>query len=62
VTLDAPVAADVTAAALDDGLIVNAVAPDAVRFAPPLTLIDDELDEMLARFATAVDAVAHEAS
>jgi acetylornithine aminotransferase len=62
VTLDAPVAADVTAAALDDGLIVNAVAPDAVRFAPPLTLTDDELDEMLARFATAVDAVAHEAS
>lgn len=62
VTLDAPVAADVAAAALDDGLIVNAVAPDAVRFSPPLTLTDDELDEMLARFATAVDAVAREAS
>jgi len=61
-TLDAPVAADVAAAALDEGLIVNAVAPDAVRFAPPLTLTDDELDEMLARFETAVGAVAREAS
>jgi acetylornithine/N-succinyldiaminopimelate aminotransferase len=60
-TLDAPVAADVVAAALDEGLVVNAVAPDAVRFAPPLVITDDELDEMLTRFATAVDVVAQEA-
>jgi acetylornithine/N-succinyldiaminopimelate aminotransferase len=56
-TLAHPVAPAVVTAALDEGLIVNAVAGDAVRFAPPLTLGDEELDELLARFAAAVHAV-----
>ena len=57
VTLGAPRAAAVAGAALDAGLIVNAVAPDAVRLAPPLTITDEEIDEMMARLDTAVRAV-----
>lgn len=56
--LDAAVAADVVVAALSDhGLVVNAVRPDAVRFAPPLSISADETDEAVRRFAAAVAAV-----
>ncbi|NIQ52184.1 MAG: aminotransferase class III-fold pyridoxal phosphate-dependent enzyme, partial [Gemmatimonadetes bacterium] len=50
-----PAAAEVVEAALDEGLVVNAVRPDAVRFAPPLTVTADETDEMVARFGRALD-------
>ncbi len=40
----APVAAEVTARALQTGFIVNAVAPDAIRLAPPLVIEAHELD------------------
>lgn len=43
VVLRAPVAAEVEAAARAQGLIVNAVAPDVVRLAPPLVLTDDDI-------------------
>ncbi|MFP5333513.1 MAG: acetylornithine transaminase [Acidimicrobiia bacterium] len=52
--LDQPRAADVATAALAAGLVVNAVRPDAVRFAPPLTVSSDEIDEALSRFARAM--------
>ncbi|PRZ05523.1 acetylornithine aminotransferase [Isoptericola sp. CG 20/1183] len=42
VELARPVAPQVAAAALDAGIIVNAVAPDAVRLAPPLVLTADQ--------------------
>ena len=38
----------VTAAALDAGLVVNAISPTALRLAPPLLVTDDEIDEALA--------------
>ena len=38
-------ARDVAAAALAQGLIVNAVTPTTIRFAPPLTVSDGEIDE-----------------
>ena len=41
--LTRPVAAAVAAAALERGLVVNAVAADAVRLAPPLVIGEDEL-------------------
>jgi acetylornithine aminotransferase len=56
-TLHAPRAAEVTAAALDAGLVVNAVASDVVRLAPPLIISDDEIDEMIDRLDTALNAV-----
>jgi len=43
--LDAPASKDVAAAALEAGFIVNAVAPDAVRLAPPLVITDAQLAE-----------------
>jgi acetylornithine/succinyldiaminopimelate/putrescine aminotransferase len=38
-------AGDVAAAALDAGLVVNAVTPSALRLAPSLLVTDDEIDE-----------------
>jgi acetylornithine/succinyldiaminopimelate/putrescine aminotransferase len=40
--------------ALDEGLVVNAVRPDAIRFAPPLSIAADEIKEALTRFARAL--------
>jgi acetylornithine/N-succinyldiaminopimelate aminotransferase len=40
--------------ARDIGLIVNAVRPDAIRFAPPLSISAEEVDVALERFATAL--------
>ena len=42
IELTEPVAASVAAAALDAGFVVNAVAPDAIRLAPPLVLTVDQ--------------------
>ncbi|MBE1876508.1 acetylornithine transaminase [Myceligenerans pegani] len=51
VQLAAPVAPRVVARALEAGFIVNAVAPDAVRLAPPLILTADQAREAAAFFA-----------
>jgi acetylornithine/succinyldiaminopimelate/putrescine aminotransferase len=47
--LTEPKAAEVAERALDNGLIVNAVRPDAIRIAPPLTISAEEVDEALVR-------------
>jgi acetylornithine/N-succinyldiaminopimelate aminotransferase len=49
--LERPVAKEISAAALDRGLLVNAVRPDAVRVAPPLLVSDDEIDSALSILA-----------
>jgi acetylornithine/N-succinyldiaminopimelate aminotransferase len=41
-------AKDVFSSLLQRGLIVNAVTPTTLRFAPPLTVSDDEIDEAVA--------------
>jgi len=41
-------AKDVADAALDRGLVINAVTPTAIRVAPSLLVTDDEIDEALA--------------
>jgi acetylornithine/N-succinyldiaminopimelate aminotransferase len=56
-TLRDPVAPRVTAEALGRGLVVNAVAPDAVRLAPPLVVDDDEIAEMARLLGAALAAV-----
>lgn len=49
----------VTKRALELGLVVNNVRPDAVRFAPPLTITSEETAEAIRRFAAALaDAMA----
>ncbi|HEU4757298.1 MAG TPA: acetylornithine transaminase [Agromyces sp.] len=58
VALTEPASAAVSAAALDEGLIVNAANDATIRIAPPLTIGDAELDEFEARFSRALDTVA----
>jgi acetylornithine/N-succinyldiaminopimelate aminotransferase len=43
--LDGADAKEINNALLERGLIANAVTPTAVRFAPPLTVSDEEIDE-----------------
>jgi acetylornithine/N-succinyldiaminopimelate aminotransferase len=52
--LDAPVAAEVEAACRDRHLLVNAVAADVLRLAPPLTVSREEVDLALATIADAL--------
>jgi acetylornithine aminotransferase len=40
---------------LDAGLLVNAVTPTALRFAPPLLVADDEIDAAVAIVATVLE-------
>jgi len=45
--LSGPTAKEIAAAALDAGLLVNPVRPDAIRVAPPLLVSDGEIDTAL---------------
>lgn len=47
-------AKQVAAALLNDGLVVNAVTPTALRLAPPLTVSSDEIDRAVAIIARAL--------
>ena len=58
IRLTQPVAAAVALAARAHGFIVNPVAPDALRLAPPLTITSDEL----ATFVEALPAILDEAT
>ncbi len=46
--LDSNAAMDIVMACLKRGLLVNPVKPNAVRFMPPLTVTEDEIDQALA--------------
>lgn len=58
VVLREPVAGAVEAAARSHGLIVNAVAPEVIRMAPPLVLSDDDLDLVAERWPQAIASLA----
>jgi acetylornithine/N-succinyldiaminopimelate aminotransferase len=62
IELTAPVSARVAANLLEAGFIVNAVAPDAIRLAPPLILTADQADTFIAALPAALDLVAQENS
>jgi acetylornithine/succinyldiaminopimelate/putrescine aminotransferase len=47
IEFDSEIAERVVNAALDSGLIINNVRPNAVRITPPLTVTEDELEEGL---------------
>jgi acetylornithine/N-succinyldiaminopimelate aminotransferase len=55
--LDAPTAKEIAAAALEAGLLVNPVRPDAIRVAPPLLVSDGEIDAALAILGTVMGGV-----
>lgn len=48
--LDSPRAAEVNRAALSNGLLLNNVTADTVRFTPPLVITEDEIDEAASKF------------
>jgi acetylornithine aminotransferase len=60
VVLDGEVAARVQQAAQERGLLVNAVAPDVIRLAPPLTVTDGEVDAFVEGFRAALSAILEE--
>ncbi|MGW6059469.1 acetylornithine transaminase [Streptomyces sp. NPDC055189] len=60
VVLDGKIAGRVQQAAQDNGLLVNAVAPDVIRLAPPLTVSDREVDTFLDGFRAALTVVSDE--
>jgi acetylornithine aminotransferase len=55
IELAEPVADEVVRAALEAGFIVNAVAPAAIRLAPPLILTDHQAQEFLAALPGILD-------
>ncbi|MDP8930100.1 MAG: acetylornithine transaminase, partial [Actinomycetota bacterium] len=57
VELDAAVAVEVEAACRERSLICNAVGPDLVRLAPPLTVSDEEIELAVAVIADALRSV-----
>lgn len=57
-----PVAATVAGHLLEAGFIVNAVAPDAIRLAPPLILTAEQADTFIAALPAALDLAAQEIS
>jgi acetylornithine/N-succinyldiaminopimelate aminotransferase len=57
ITLVGPYAAAVELEMRDRGILVNAVAPDAIRLAPPLIIDRPEVEEFLAALPAALDAV-----
>ncbi|MET8009727.1 acetylornithine transaminase [Streptomyces sp. NPDC005271] len=57
IVLAESLAPQVQQAAQDAGLLVNAVAPDVIRLAPPLIIGDDEVDTFLGALPAVLDAV-----
>jgi acetylornithine/succinyldiaminopimelate/putrescine aminotransferase len=53
VVLDEPIAARAGRAALDSGVIVNAIGDSVLRLLPALTITEDEIDEGLRRLRAA---------
>lgn len=62
VALTQPVASEVTAAALEEGLLINAPNPSTVRLAPPLIVAEPEIDDFLVKFEKALERVAEQQS
>ena len=58
IALREPCAAAVALAAREAGFLVNPVAPDAIRLAPPLVVTDDELDRLVTALPTILDSAA----
>jgi acetylornithine aminotransferase len=58
VLLTEPIAADLSFAALEAGLMVNAVGASVIRLLPALTVTEAEADEAVSRLAAAFDVVA----
>jgi acetylornithine/N-succinyldiaminopimelate aminotransferase len=58
ITLREPLAAALESALRERGILVNAVAPDAIRLAPPLIIGPADVAELIAELGPALDNVA----
>lgn len=58
IVLSEPLAPKVQQAAQDTGLLVNAIAPDVVRLAPPLIITEDEVETFLRALPGVLDTAA----
>ncbi|RLU85034.1 acetylornithine aminotransferase [Streptomyces griseocarneus] len=58
IVLSEPLAPKVQQAAQDAGVLVNAVAPDVVRLAPPLIITEDEVETFLRALPGVLDTAA----
>jgi len=47
IELDRPVAEEIMGVCSEEGLLVNNVKPTALRFIPPLTVSEDEIDRAI---------------
>ena len=56
ITLAAPIAPQVVAAALEAGFILNAANPSTLRLAPPLIITDEELGSFVEALPALIDA------
>jgi acetylornithine/N-succinyldiaminopimelate aminotransferase len=57
IVLDSEVAAPLATAAREAGFIVNPVAPDAIRLAPPLIITAEQVDRFVAALPALLDVV-----
>jgi acetylornithine aminotransferase len=57
IELTRPVAADLAVAARQAGVLINPVAPDAIRLAPPLVITEDELDSFVTALPALLDGI-----
>jgi acetylornithine aminotransferase len=62
ITLTQPVSGAVADAARDGGFIVNPVAPQAIRLAPPLVITRDQVDEFVTALPAFLDAATRKES
>lgn len=56
VQFEEEIAPEVAAAALGEGLLLNALRPNTLRIAPPLTISDEEIDEAVEKLGRVLEA------
>ena len=57
VGFDSEISGQVVAACTEEGLLLNAVRPNTIRFMPPLTLSVEETDQGMSKLSRALDKV-----
>jgi acetylornithine aminotransferase len=57
VEFSSDVATEIVERALGAGLVLNATSPNTLRFAPPLVITNEQLDDALATLEEVADAV-----
>ncbi|WP_411125355.1 acetylornithine transaminase [Streptomyces sp. x-19] len=62
IVLTGPLAAQVQQAAQDAGLLINAVAPDVIRLAPPLIVSDEQVETFLQKLPGVLETAAQSAN